>query len=597
MSSDSERKKSPSLKRRINVCKSHSTPSSAVSVLPNTTTYRSTPPLPPMSSHPALMRNQIMKESPQTMHHQYGNAKSQTLPWSSLSSEKKDNKYDDSANSLTSSLKVPLLPPKPPVPSPYIPFVPILDMSAASGLTKEDEHSHSDPQDMSLSELNRSSYYKLPMQVKVTAGFQGPSRKSTISDGEILNLLCLKERKLVMIETLTGTKVKVPINSSLQFGILYNPTNNLKQAMKGFHYKTAGDVLSLTVMPKLIYATKQHKAKREENAVQKGEALLVYETATKSQSKRALSCLQVGSGKQKKLLEDCTGQFTTQPGSVKMFLPEIINHIDLPQMAVVFLPEKQPQVDFSSEKEFLLAHQEVVKIAEVISEKSVLATRSSSSRISTLPDQNGRSSSHIVLDIPIDHPALKVQMIQSSPSEQENIVKIAKELVQGPATKDQYHVRIGNDVSMLDAILLHERSDPQQQIISSDASPSPTREQLSLELQSVTQDSELAAQCHSLVPLQAYAYYDLQTFTTVEVEGELQAEKNEQIGQDLQQCKSEKTSLHALVEAVQKELKESEDTKHKQIERLREEMATLWSIVQDLQCQCKEIKSQQGTLI
>ena len=592
MSNETERKGSPSTKRKLNVWQSHSTPISAASAVPITTTHQFSPPLPPMSSHPALARKQVMNESLQAIHHPHSNEKSNTLPRPLMSSWHKARKCDNGTSSLTSSLKVPLLPPKPPAPFPYVPFVPILDKSATSGLATENERSHSDLKIMSLSELNRSPQCKLPMQVMVTTGFQGPSRKSTIPDGEHLNLLCLKKRKLVVIETLTGMKIKVPLNSSLQFGILYNPTNNLKQAVKGFHYKTAGNILSLSVLPKLICATKQHKATRQENAVHKREVLLLYEATTNSQSKRALPCIQMDSGKHKNLLEDCAGLFTTQPASVKMFLPEIINHIDLPQMAVVFFPEKLPKVDFNNEKGFLLAPQEVVRITGVISENSFLATLSSPSRIAAIQDQNGRSPSHMVLDIPMDHPVLKVRVIQSSPSEQENIAKLAKELVQGPSTKHQHPVRIENDAAMFDAILLKENSDPQQELFSSESSPSPTREQFSLEL-----DSEMSAPSHSSIPLQAYAYYDPETFTTLEVEDEVEEETNGQQRPDLQQCKSEETSLLALIEAVRKELKESNDGKQKQIEILREEMANLRSIVQDLHSQCKEMKNQQGTCV
>ena len=594
MSSVSERMKSPSFKRKLKVSQSLSTVSPATSAPPTTTAHNSAPPLPPMSSHPALMRKQNLDEFPRVLHQQ-----NSSLP--SLHTDK----GTDGSTSVTSSSKRPPLPPKLTESHLYVPFIPMLQRSATSDLMKEDdmEYSHTEPRGKSLSELNRSEHCNFPMQVLVTTGFQGPSKKSTILDGEILNLLCLKKRKLVAIETLTGKKVNVPLNSSLQFGILYNPNNNLKQAVKGFHYKTAGDILSLSVLPKLICATKKLKAGKEKYAVQKKEVFLVREATTNGPSKRALSCIQMDPGKHKKLFEDSAGPFTTQPASVKMFLPEIINQIDLPQMAVVFFPEKQPKVDFTSEKGFLLAPQEVVKITEVISEKSVLATYYSSSRIGAIREQNGRSSPLVVLDIPMDHPTLKVRVIQSNPSEQEKITKHAKELVHSPPTEDQHHVRIGSDAAMFDPNLLCERSDPQQQIISSESSPLLARKELTLELQSAIQDPQIPAQNDSSLPLdtnpsplsvEAYAFFDPKKFATPEDLSE-EDEDYEEMKSDLQSCKSESPSLSAFIEeVVEKKLQELDDTKQKQIESLREEIAKLRSVVEDLQGQCKEIQNQQG---
>ena len=595
---NNERRKFFPIRRKKNVNQSNSVASPLASSLPNSTTSKLSPPLPPLSSHPALVKKQMVKESPETTEHQHFRTRSNTLPRSSKFSLDKVKKFDDAATSLSSSLKEPLPFPKPPAPLPYIPFVPLLEKHAAPGQGKEDEHSHGDVKAMSLSELHSSRHSNLPMQVKVTNGFQGRTRKNTICDGEILNLLCLKKRKLVTIETRTGTKIKVPMNSSLQFGILYNPTNNLKQAVMGFHYKTAGDILSLTVLPKFICATRHHKARLGENAVQKGEILLIDETTTQNQSQRFLACIQVESGKHKKLFEDCFGLFTTQPEHVQMFLPEIISHTDLPQMAVVFFPGKDPSADFISEKEFPLAHQEVVKISTVVSEKSVLATYSSSSRITDPPaDLNGRNSSHTVIDIPIDLPELKVQITPPSPSERENIVRLAMELVQGPAANDQHHVRIGNDADIFDAILIDENNDPQQELMFSEPNPPSRRDQLSLDLKLATHDLQMSAQNHSSEPFQTHVCYDPKTFTAVKMENDVQAERNGQTRPDLQQRKAEETSLYALVEAMEKKLQENYDDKQRQIEILREEMAKLCSTLEDLQSQCKQINNQQGVLV
>ena len=43
----------------------------------------------------------------------------------------------------------------------------------------------------------------------------------------------------------------VPITSSLQFSLLYDPNDNIAEAKKGFKFETAGEVLSMKTLPKV----------------------------------------------------------------------------------------------------------------------------------------------------------------------------------------------------------------------------------------------------------------------------------------------------------------------------------------------------------
>jgi hypothetical protein len=44
----------------------------------------------------------------------------------------------------------------------------------------------------------------------------------------------MKHTKVVVIETAERVQLSVPVSSYLKFSVLYDPTNNVKEAMQGF---------------------------------------------------------------------------------------------------------------------------------------------------------------------------------------------------------------------------------------------------------------------------------------------------------------------------------------------------------------------------
>lgn len=56
----------------------------------------------------------------------------------------------------------------------------------------------------------------------------------SVATDDILKLHFMKHSKVVVMETAERANLSVPISSYLQFSILYDPNNNMKEAMHGF---------------------------------------------------------------------------------------------------------------------------------------------------------------------------------------------------------------------------------------------------------------------------------------------------------------------------------------------------------------------------
>ena len=64
-------------------------------------------------------------------------------------------------------------------------------------------------------------------------GFFGVSEKTAITMGDVFNLHFVKNTKVVAVETVEGTQLSVPLNSSLTFGVIYDPNEKEEEARGG----------------------------------------------------------------------------------------------------------------------------------------------------------------------------------------------------------------------------------------------------------------------------------------------------------------------------------------------------------------------------
>ena len=97
---------------------------------------------------------------------------------------------------------------------------------------------------MSWQAFLRSYSESLPLTVLAV----GP----TLPKNTILTLHCTRRMQVVTVETLDGCSSDIPLNNNLKFAILYNPTNDVQEAIQGFVFTSIASIISASPQPKLV---------------------------------------------------------------------------------------------------------------------------------------------------------------------------------------------------------------------------------------------------------------------------------------------------------------------------------------------------------
>jgi hypothetical protein len=93
---------------------------------------------------------------------------------------------------------------------------------------------HSAVEELSLNDLLLKYSKNLPLKVRVSKGFLGVSEETAINTDDVLKLHFMKHSKVVVMETAERVHLSVPLSSYLKLSLLYDPGNNIREAMAGF---------------------------------------------------------------------------------------------------------------------------------------------------------------------------------------------------------------------------------------------------------------------------------------------------------------------------------------------------------------------------
>lgn len=248
---------------------------------------------------------------------------------------------------------------------------------------------------------------EFPLQVRVTQG----SRKSTaIIKGEVYEVHFIKRTEVVKIVTENGTSLFVPLNSATLFGAYYNP-NNTEGPICGYTFNTAGEIMACNILPPLVYAQQTCETSSIDTSVQAGEILAIKDINKHRFRSRSLTCTVIGSNQTKKLFENCQGCFSTAPHDIKLYLPDILQHVSLPLKCIIDYEGLNAQD--------VLPHlpSGVVTLTEIQSIESLLVTRHSGGSTSTgYYNQSQDSLLELQLNadmlVEVIHSQMNAQMLQ-----------------------------------------------------------------------------------------------------------------------------------------------------------------------------------------
>ena len=221
----------------------------------------------------------------------------------------------------------------------------------------------------------------LPVSVNVIGGFCTVSDVS-IACNERLNFHFVKHSKVVVLTDSKGLdQYSVPVNSPLKFGLLFNPLGNEQEAISGYYYRTAGDIIGLRALPAVVCATQNYKGHCAESSVEAGELLVIKAVKSLSFPGRG-KVLKVHSLRygDKQLSEKCSGHFSTRPEDVKLEVSVLLQHsICLPQKALLFANE-----DMCSSLPPSIVKSPIV-LEKIKGETSVIATSSDEDDLESSP--------------------------------------------------------------------------------------------------------------------------------------------------------------------------------------------------------------------
>ena len=278
----------------------------------------------------------------------------------------------------------------------------------------------------------------LPMVVEVRSSLYGIGGSTTMLDGELLHLHFLKETDCVKVQVNKRPKKSIPINSTLQFSALYNPTENMDEARQGMVFKSVSRLMSAKVLPRVVCVTSVPTTRTACSLVTVGDVLAPKDTERKRGGKGHMTCHHIQRKENIKLKESWDIQFSTNPELVKLHLPELLDHVTLPIETVVSMQ------DTMQWKEVKKAFpNQVCTVLSRNVEASVIATYSQKEAVRS------------ILEIPITFSLLSVRIIQMSSVVRHQLVeethKLLVEFV--PEMVDAW---ISDDVASNQSLLLRK---------------------------------------------------------------------------------------------------------------------------------------------
>ena len=226
---------------------------------------------------------------------------------------------------------------------------------------------------MSLQDFISEYQNELPLQVRIT---QGIKSNRELSQGSMYNIHFIEEVDVVEMRVTDNVVYQIPLNSAIECGIIYNPTNRVEDAIQGFLFDTAGEIVNCGEIPQLVCALKAHETSTYESSVQVGDVICIKAKNSKSIKKllkgKMVSCIHVRSGDKKKLPETCHGSFSTAPTDTKLHLPELTKYLPLPQHCILYYNGANSQ-EISS-----LLPAGIVTLEKVTTATNVIVTKANS---------------------------------------------------------------------------------------------------------------------------------------------------------------------------------------------------------------------------
>ena len=192
---------------------------------------------------------------------------------------------------------------------------------------------------MSLKKLVSSHSKSFPLRIHVLEGFSGHTSELTISTADEYNIHFTKHQTVVTVRASSGELYSIPINSAVQFGLLYKPE---KQPKKQHIFKNVSDIIALKTLPKVVCATVAYVGESETASVAENEVLCIKRVHNPMfHGRKSLEVYSLSTGGKKQLPLECLGKFSTDPSLIRMCPSDMLDHVSslFPSQAMMFTSE------------------------------------------------------------------------------------------------------------------------------------------------------------------------------------------------------------------------------------------------------------------
>ena len=169
---------------------------------------------------------------------------------------------------------------------------------------------------ISLLELVRQYQTSLPIHVRVQVG----RGKGGTPDADHLTIQHVRYQEVVGAITLEGIPLDLPLCTNMRFSILYDPTQDLKAAIKGFLFRGVPTLVSTSPRPPVVWVREGWRD-AEGCGVDKDEILLPRKYRPEQEG---LAVYSLGTRSEKLLPLACTAVFSTNASHTMLHLCDIV---------------------------------------------------------------------------------------------------------------------------------------------------------------------------------------------------------------------------------------------------------------------------------
>ena len=171
----------------------------------------------------------------------------------------------------------------------------------------------------------------VPLRIRVLQGYCSDTADVNISTGDLYDVQQIKTTKVVTIRDQDGMSCRVPIESSMKFGLVFNLSSNYDEGLCGYTFRTVSDLTSLSILPRIVCTVRAYEGNDARSSVQENE-ILVIQQALKSmfRGRRGIKVFSLLTKMEKVLPEECDVGFSTNPSLVRLHPSDIIEHIANP---------------------------------------------------------------------------------------------------------------------------------------------------------------------------------------------------------------------------------------------------------------------------